>query len=136
MLQEVLSGESLATIAHRELGDVRSWRELAEANGIDIFGALPIQEIKIPTPEEAEAWVVAQSRNAINDLKGTVTDSQLYKDVDKFTGGQLTKFVDSQLKTVEGAIEGFAKREIGGRLKSIATGQTYEGITKLLDWLY
>jgi hypothetical protein len=135
MLQEILSGDSLATIASRELGDPKKWREIAAANGIDIFKALPA-EVKIPTAEEAEAWAVTQSRNAINDLKGTVTSNKLYQDVDRFTGGVLTKFVNEQLKTVDGAIEGFVKKEVGGRLKSISKSQTYEGITKVLDWLY
>jgi hypothetical protein len=131
------TGQSLGTIAAEQLGDVSKWRELASANGIKLFDQiLPQQPIKIPPPEEVEAWALTQSRNAINDLKGTATNSQLYKDVDRITGGELSKFVDSQLKTVDGAIEKFVKGEIGDRLRTFAKGETYNGLTKVLDWLY
>lgn len=137
---ELEPGKSLATIADSELGDLSKWRELAKANGIDIFKspatALGLPKIQIPPTDELEAWALSQSRNAVNDLKGAVTNSPIYKDVDRITGGQLTKFVDSQLKTVDGAVEKFVKGQVGGLLKGISKSKTYEGVTKVLDWLY
>jgi hypothetical protein len=129
------SGETLSTIADRAFGDVTRWRELYEANGADIFGDLPIgKEIKIPTYAELEAIAVSMSANAINDLKGTVTSNKLYQDVDRITGGILTKFVDKQFaeagETVKAAIGKLGGLSIG------AKGVTPTGAFKLIDWLY
>jgi hypothetical protein len=129
------SSETLSTIADRAFGDVTRWRELYEANGADIFGDLPIgKEIKIPTYAELEAIAVSMSANAINDLKGTVTSNKLYQDVDRITGGILTKFVDKQFaeagETVKAAIGKLGGLSIG------AKGVTPTGAFKLIDWLY
>ena len=129
------SSETLSTIADRAFGDVTRWRELYEANGADIFGDLPIgKEIKIPTYAELEAIAVSMSANAINDLKGTVTSNKLYRDVDRITGGVLTKFVDKQFaeagETVKAAIGKLGGLSIG------AKGVTPAGEFKLIDWLY
>lgn len=129
------TSQTLSTIADRAFGDVTKWRELYEANGADIFGDLPIgKEIKIPTYAEMEAIAVSMSANAINDLKGTVTSNKLYRDVDRITGGVLTKFVDKQFaeagETVKGAIGKLGGLSVG------ATGVTPTGNFKLIDWLY
>ena len=129
------TSQTLSTLADRAFGDVTKWRELDEANGADIFGDLPIgKEVKIPSYAEMEAIAVSMSANAINDLKGTVTSNKLYRDVDRITGGVLTKFVDQQFaeagETVTNAIGKLSGLSIGTK------GVTPTGAFKLIDWLY
>lgn len=129
------TGDTLSAMADRAFGDVTKWREIYEANGADIFGDLPIgKEIKIPTYQEVEAIAVAMSANALNDLKTTATNNQLYRDVDRITGGELTKFVDRQFAEAGATITG-AIGKLGG-LSIGARGLTPGGSFKLIDWLY
>lgn len=39
------AGTELALVAFEEYGDVTAWREVAEANGIDIFAPLPVGRV-------------------------------------------------------------------------------------------
>jgi hypothetical protein len=72
------SGDSVSTIAHRNLESSGDWRELADFNGIDIFQPLQVgKQIEIPSINQVKQMALsalqAQLNQSVNDL---------YKDLD------------------------------------------------------
>ncbi|MBE9178667.1 LysM peptidoglycan-binding domain-containing protein [Oculatella sp. LEGE 06141] len=83
-------GESLATIAHRELGIVDRWRDLADLNSIDIFSNIPIgTELQIPSVQDIERL----ARDRIGSVLGEADLSSLARGVNGQSLNQAIKLI-------------------------------------------
>lgn len=121
-------GDSLAKLAHDQLGDVSKFRELADFNGIeDIFEKLPIgKNLEIPSPDELKQLAMAQVQNLIGGQLGNLGDlSGLASSIPGLAGG----LGDLDLSSIaDGQFQNALMRKLG-------ISNVNQQI-KLIDWLY
>lgn len=133
-------GDSLSTIAARELGDWRQWRTILEQNpSLNPLQSLPWDEqITLPDPNTLQSQV----QPVLGEISSAIA-----------TGGQQ---VVSVLQTIESIIPGAAGyskvaqealAEVNGVLGQVSSALTqkgknlgngnrsYDGTPKLIDWL-
>lgn len=132
-IHNVISGETLSSIASDLLGDPGRFRELADLNGIDVFEeVLDRTQIQIPTVDEllkpaapvlaalqdVEGWIEKANEILPESLRGYTKDALKLL-------GDINGALDDPVSTI-GDLLGRAEGILGGK-----DGQLYQ----VVDWL-
>lgn len=121
-------GDSLAKLAHDQLGDVSKFRELADFNGIeDIFAQIPVgKNMEIPSPDELKQLAIAQVQNLVGSQLGDLGSlGNLASTLPGLAGG----LGDLDLSSIaDGQFQNALMRKLGI--------QNINQSIKLVDWLF